>query len=299
RGIADLDGRGDVVGGIVVMRSGENALATIDRVKEKLSELEAGLPPGVVIRPVYDRSDLILRAIANLKEKLVEELIVVGLVCLVFLFHARSALVAIATLPLGILIAVVAMPALGIGAAIMSLGAIAIGAMVDAAIIMIENMHKHLERVVGRKWNELRAAGAPVPEAASASVPEAAGTPVPDDGRLDTSLLTERERWGVVVESAKEVGPALFFCLLIITVSFVPVFALEAQEGRLFEPLAWTKTLAMAAASILSVTVVPVAMGLFIRGRIHPERRNPVSRVLMALYRPVIDFTLRYRLPVI
>jgi len=285
RGIADLDGRGDVVGGIVVMRFGENALATIDRVKEKLSELEAGLPPGVVIRPVYDRSDLILRAIANLKEKLVEELVVVGLVCLVFLFHARSALVAIATLPLGILIAFVAMRALGIGADIMSLGgiAIAIGAMVDAAIIMIENMHKHLERVVGRKREEMRAAGAPVPE----------------DGRLDTSLLTNRERWGVVVESSKEVGPALFFCLLIITVSFVPVFALEAQEGRLFKPLAWTKTLAMAAASVLSVTVVPVAMGLFIRGRIHPERKNPVSRVLMALYRPVIDLTLRYRLPVI
>jgi len=293
RGIADLDGRGDVVGGIVVMRFGENALATIDRVKEKLSELEAGLPPGVVIRPVYDRSDLILRAISNLKEKLLEELVVVGLVCLVFLFHARSALVAIVTLPLGILIAFVAMRVLGIGADIMSLGgiAIAIGAMVDAAIIMIENMHKHLERVVGRKRDELRAAGAVPPKAAAA--------PVPDDGRLDTSLLTERERWGVVVESAKEVGPALFFCLLIITVSFVPVFALEAQEGRLFEPLAWTKTLAMAAASILSVTVVPVAMGLFIRGRIHPERRNPVSRVLMALYRPVIDFTLRYRLPVI
>lgn len=285
RGLTDLDGRGDVVGGIVVMRFGENALGTIDRVKEKLSELEAGLPPGVVIRPVYDRSDLILSAISNLKEKLFEELIVVGLVCLVFLFHARSALVAIITLPLGILMAFVAMRALGIGADIMSLGgiAIAIGAMIDAAIIMIENMHKHLERVVGAKQARLREAGAPVP----------------DDGRLHTSLLTERERWAVVVESAKEVGPALFFSLLIITVSFVPVFTLEAQEGRLFKPLAWTKTLAMAAASLLSVTVVPVAMGLFIRGRIHPERRNPVSRVLMALYRPVIDFVLRFRLPVI
>jgi Cu(I)/Ag(I) efflux system membrane protein CusA/SilA len=285
RGLTDLDGRGDVVGGIVVMRFGENALGTIDRIKEKLSELEAGLPPGVVIRPVYDRSDLILSAISNLKEKLFEELIVVALVCLIFLFHARSALVAIITLPLGILMAFVAMRALGIGADIMSLGgiAIAIGAMIDAAIIMIENMHKHLERVVGAKQEQLRAAGASVP----------------DDGRLHTSLLTERERWAVVVASAKEVGPALFFSLLIITVSFVPVFALEAQEGRLFKPLAWTKTLAMAAASLLSVTAVPVAMGLFIRGRIYPERRNPVSRLLMALYRPVIDFVLRFRLPVI
>lgn len=272
RGLTDLDGRGDVVGGIVVMRFGENALGTIERVKARLAEAEAGLPPGVVIRPVYDRSDLILSAISNLKGKLIEELLVVALVCLVFLFHLRSALVAIITLPLGILIAFVAMRALGLGADIMSLGgiAIAIGAMVDAAIIMIENMHKHLERVVGEKH-----------------------------GRLHTSLLTARERWEVVVASAKEVGPALFFSLLIITVSFLPVFTLEAQEGRLFKPLAWTKTLAMAAASLLSVTAVPVAMGLFIRGRIYPERKNPVSRLLMALYRPVIDFVLRHRLPVI
>jgi Cu(I)/Ag(I) efflux system membrane protein CusA/SilA len=285
RGLTDLDGRGDAVGGIVVMRFGENALGTIERVKEKLAEIEGGLPPGVVIRPVYDRSDLILSAVSNLKEKLIEELIVVGLVCLIFLFHARSALVAIITLPLGILMAFVAMRALGLGADIMSLGgsAIAIGAMIDAAIIMIENMHKRLERVVGKKQKQ----------------PRAEGVPVPGDGRLHTSLLTERERWAVVVESAKEVGPALFFSLLIITVSFVPVFTLEAQEGRLFKPLAWTKTLAMAAASLLSITVVPVAMGLFIRGRIHPERRNPVSRVLMALYRPVIDFVLRFRWPVI
>jgi Cu(I)/Ag(I) efflux system membrane protein CusA/SilA len=284
RGLTDLDGRGDVVGGIVVMRFGENALGTIERVKAKLSELEGGLPPGVVIHPVYDRSDLILSAISNLKGKLLEELIVVALVCLVFLFHVRSALVAIITLPLGILVAFVAMRALGIGADIMSLGgiAIAIGAMIDASIILIENMHKHLERVVGQKQERLRAAG----------------ERVPDDGRLHTSLLSVRERWEVVVKSAQEVGPALFFSLLIITVSFVPVFALEAQEGRLFKPLAWTKTLAMAAASLLSVTVVPVAMGLFIRGRIYPERKNPVSRVLMALYRPVIDFVLRFRLPV-
>lgn len=292
RGLTDLDGRGDVVGGIVVMRFGENALGTIERVKAKLAEAETGLPPGVVIRPVYDRSDLIRSAISNLKGKLLEELLVVALVCLVFLFHLRSALVAIITLPLGILIAFVAMRALGIGADIMSLGgiAIAIGAMIDAAIIMIENMHKHLERVVGEKQARLR-------EAAEAG--DGTGAPVPDDGWLHTSLLTARERWEVVIDSAKEVGPALFFSLLIITVSFVPVFTLEAQEGRLFKPLAWTKTLAMAAASLLSVTAVPVAMGLFIRGRIYPERRNPVSRLLMALYRPVIDFVLRYRLPVI
>ncbi|HUG41800.1 MAG TPA: CusA/CzcA family heavy metal efflux RND transporter [Longimicrobiales bacterium] len=286
RGLADLDGRGDVVGGIVVMRFGENALATIDRVKERLAEVEAGLPPGVVVRPVYDRSDLIHRAIGTLREKLLEESIVVALVAILFLFHARSALVAILTLPVGILMAFIVMRMLGLGADIMSLGgiAIAIGAMIDAAIVMIENMHKHLERDILGKRKLLRAAGRPAPA---------------DDGVLHTKELTSEERWGAVVRSAKEVGPALFISLLIITVSFLPVFALEAQEGRMFKPLAWTKTLAMAASSLLALTLVPVTMGLFIRGRLYAERRNPLSRVLMSGYRPVIEWVLRWRWPVI
>jgi len=286
RGVADLDGRGDVVGGIVVMRFGENALATIERVKEKIAEIQDGLPHGVVLTSVYDRSDLILRAIDTLKEKLIEESIVVALVCLVFLFHVRSALVAILTLPLGILMAFIAMRVLGLGADIMSLGgiAIAIGAMIDAAIVMIENMHKHLEREIGEKRRRLAAEGAPVPE---------------DDGRFPTSLLTSKERWDVVVRSSKEVGPALFFSLLIITVSFLPVFALEAQEGRLFKPLAWTKSLAMASASLLSLTVVPVTMGLFIRGTLLAEDRNPVYRALVWVYKPVLEFALRWRWPVL
>ncbi|HET9040005.1 MAG TPA: CusA/CzcA family heavy metal efflux RND transporter [Gemmatimonadales bacterium] len=267
RGIADLDGRGDAVGGIVVMRYGENALATIERVKAKLREIEPSLPPGVVIRPVYDRSDLIHRAIATLRGKLFEESLIVALVCVAFLLHARSALVALATLPVGILMAFVGMRWVGVGADIMSLGgiAIAIGAMIDAAIVMIENMHKHLERAVSAKGGAA-AAGA----------------------RLDTSVLSSGERLAVVVASAREVGPALFFSLLIITVSFVPVFTLEGQEGRLFRPLAFTKTFAMAAASLLSVTLVPVAMGIFIRGRILREGSNPLNRWLKAAYRPVI-----------
>ncbi len=285
RGIADYNGRGDVVGGIVIMRFGENALTTIERVKNKIEEIKTGLPAGVVIHPVYDRSDLIHDAIATLKEKLLEETIVVALVCLVFLAHARSALVAILTLPLGILMAFIAMRVLGLGADIMSLGgiAIAIGAMIDAAIVMIENMHKHLERAVTEKRELARAEG----------------LSFSDDGRLGTSILTPTERWGIVVRSSKEVGPALFFSLLIITVSFLPVFTLQAQEGRLFKPLAWTKTLAMAAASLLSITIVPVAMGLFVRGRIRAEERNPISRMLVRIYRPALDFVLRYRLPVV
>ena len=281
RGIADLDGRGDVVAGIVVMRFGENALATIDRIKQRLAEIEAGLPPGVVIRPVYDRSDLIHRAIDTLKGKLLEESIIVALVSILFLFHARSALVAILTLPLGILIAFIVMRIIGVGADIMSLGgiAIAIGAMIDAAIVMVENMHKHLERAIAEKRERTRAGSESV---ARADV-------------FDTAELTTRERWEVVVQSAGEVGPALFFSLLIITVSFLPVFTLEAQEGRLFRPLAWTKTLSMAAASLLSVTLVPVTMGLFIRGRIHAEHRNPISRALQRAYRPIIDVVLRNR----
>jgi len=285
RGVTDLNGRGDVVGGIVVMRFGENALATIERVKEKLSQIEAGLPPGVVLTPVYDRADLILRSIRTLKEKLIEESIVVALVCLIFLVHARSALVAILTLPLGVLMAFIAMRVLGIGADIMSLGgiAIAIGAMIDAAIVMIENMHKHLEREIGEKRRRLAAQGIPVKE----------------DGRFPTSLLTPKERWGVVVRASKEVGPALFFSLLIITVSFLPVFALEAQEGRLFKPLAWTKSLAMASASLLSITMVPVTMGLFIRGTLFAEEKNPVYRGLVRVYKPILEFALRWRWPVL
>ncbi len=281
RGIAELDGRGDAVGGIVVMRFGQNALATIERVKAKVTEIQRSLPAGVVLTPVYDRSDLILRAIENLRGKLLEESLVVALVCIVFLLHARSALVAIITLPLGILIAFIAMRGVGVGADIMSLGgiAIAIGAMIDAAIVMIENMHKHLERAVDAR--------------------QVASGQTQAGNSLDTSILTPAERWQVVRESSKEVGPALFFSLLIITVSFVPVFVLEGQEGRLFKPLAFTKTFAMAAASLLSVTLVPVAMGIFIRGKVYRERANPVNRMLIALYRPVITFVLRQRWPVI
>ncbi|MEP7067560.1 MAG: CusA/CzcA family heavy metal efflux RND transporter, partial [Gemmatimonadota bacterium] len=277
RGIVDLDGRGDAVGGIVVMRFGQNALATINNVKAKLVEARKGLPRGVVVLPVYDRSGLINGAIETLKGKLLEESIIVALVCVIFLFHLQSALVVILTLPVGILMAFIGMRTVGVGADIMSLGgiAIAIGAMIDAAIVMIENMHKHLERAV-----------------------EAKGTSA-GSARLDSSVLTRAERWQVVRESAKEVGPALFFSLLIITVSFIPVFSLEGQEGRLFKPLAFTKTFAMASASILSLTVVPVAMALFIRGRIFRERSNPINRWLIALYRPIITFVLRHRWGVI
>ncbi|HEX6992440.1 MAG TPA: CusA/CzcA family heavy metal efflux RND transporter, partial [Gemmatimonadales bacterium] len=283
RGVADLDGRGDAVGGIVVMRFGENALTTVRRIKARLAEVAAGLPAGVVVRPVYDRSDLIERAIENLRDKLLEESVVVALVCIVFLLHARSALVAIITLPVGILMAFIAMRWVGVNADIMSLGgiAIAIGAMIDAAIVMIENMHKHLERAVEAK--EARMGG---------DLPSASGF-------LDTGVLTSAERWQVVLASAREVGPALFFSLLIITVSFLPVFSLEGQEGRLFKPLAYTKTFAMAAASLLSVTLVPVAMGVFVRGRIFRERVNPINRLLIRAYRPALAAVLRQRWAVI
>ncbi|MDZ4862840.1 MAG: CusA/CzcA family heavy metal efflux RND transporter, partial [Gemmatimonadota bacterium] len=281
RGIAELDGRGDAVGGIVIMRFGENALATIAKVKAKLVEIQGALPSGVVITPVYDRSDLIERAIGNLRVKLLEESLIIALVCVVFLLHARSALVAILTLPIGILMAFIAMRGVNVGADIMSLGgiAIAIGAMIDAAIVMIENMHKHMERAI-----DARDAGLGRPRAGP---------------RLDTSVLSQSERWRVVVESAREVGPALFVSLLIITVSFLPVFTLEGQEGRLFKPLAFTKTFAMAAASLLSVTLVPVTMGFFIRGTLYRERANPVNRALIWLYGPVIRLVLRHRWPVI
>lgn len=253
RGIAELDGEGEVVGGIIVMRSGENALEVIERVKQRLERLKAGLPKGVEIVPTYDRSKLILSAVDNLSFKLVEEFIAVALVCFVFLFHLRSALVAIISLPMGVLMAFIIMQQQGINANIMSLGgiAIAIGAMVDAAIVMIENAHKHLEH-----WQE--------------------------NGRKE-------ERWEVIIRASCEVGPALFFSLLIITLSFVPVFMLEAQEGRMFAPLAFTKTYAMAAAAGLSVTLIPVLMGYFIRGHIPNEQQNPISRFLIALYKPVLN----------
>lgn len=256
RGLVDLDGEGETVGGIVVMRYGENALKTIDAVKAKLEELKAGLPEGVTIQAVYDRSSLIERAIDNLKGKLLEESLIVALVTILFLLHVRSAFVAIFTLPMGILIAFLVMYYQGLNANIMSLSgiAIAIGAMVDAAIVMIENAHKHMERDAGKK-----------------------------------------DRWRIIIDASKEVGPALFYSLLIITLSFLPVFTLQAQEGRLFKPLAFTKTYAMAASALLAITVVPVLMGYFIRGNILPEKKNPVNRFLIALYRPVIHAVLRFK----
>ncbi|MEL7580674.1 efflux RND transporter permease subunit [Pseudoalteromonas sp. D15MCD-2] len=255
RGIAELNGEGEVTGGVVVMRFGENAEATIKLVKEKLKSLKKGLPEGVEIIPVYDRSNLITQALDNLSSKLIEELIVVALVCVVFLFHIRSSIVAIITLPMGILTAFVVMYWQGINANIMSLGgiAIAIGAMTDGAIVMIENMHKHMEK-----------------------------TP-----------LTDENRWQVVMDSAAEVGPALFFSLLIITVSFMPVFILEAQEGRMFSPLAYTKTYAMAASAGLAITLVPVLMGYFIRGKVISEQKNPVNRLLVAAYKPLLNAVLK------
>ena len=260
RGVTELDGEGEAVGGIALQRFGQNALDVIDNVKARLREISAGLAEGVRIEAVYDRSELIHRAIATLKSTLIEESLIVAAVCVVFLLHVRSALVAIITLPVGVLMAFIAMQVLGIGSNIMSLGgiAIAIGAMVDAAIVMIENAHKHLER-----------------------------------------LEPGRSRSDAIVEAAVEVGPALFFSLLIITISFLPIFALEEQEGRLFKPLAWTKSLAMAAAALLSVTLVPALMMLFVRGRIVPEHRNPVNRLLIWLYRPMIRVVQRARTPTV
>jgi copper/silver efflux system protein len=263
RGVADLGGRGEIVTGFVVMRYGENPLKVIERVKERMGELGSALPAGVVFVGGYDRSGLIERAIATLREKLLEESLIVALVTAIFLLHARSALVAIVTLPIGVLIAFVVMRALGLSANIMSLGgiAIALGAMIDAAIVMVENLHKHMER----------------------------------DARDRAVGGAGRDRWYLVVESAREVGPALFTSLLIITFSFVPVFALGSQEGRLFHPLAWTKTLVMAAAALLSVTLVPVLMGLLIGDGVRPEAANPVSRGLIKLYRPIIRWVLGHR----
>ncbi len=255
RGAADLNGRGEVVAGIVVMRFGSDALKTIEAVKARLEEIRAGLPRGVKLRTAYDRSDLIHRAIEALRSKLIEESLIVAGITIIFLLHVRSSLVAILTLPIGILISFIVMRSIGVNANIMSLGgiAIAIGAMVDAAIVMIENMHKHLER---------------------------------DDGTLS--------RWELVLESTKQVGPPLFFSLLIITFSFLPVFSLEAQEGRLFKPLAFTKTFSMAGAALLSITLVPVLMGYLVRGKIRPESANPVNRILHWMYKPVINAVVRY-----
>ena len=262
RGIGELNGEGEVAGGVIVMRSGKNALETINAVKAKLKSLQSSLPKGVEIVPVYDRSGLIERAVENLGHKLIEEFIVVALVCFVFLFHLRSALVAIVSLPLGILASFIVMHYQGVNANIMSLGgiAIAIGAMVDAAVVMIENAHKHIEQ-----WHHQH--------------PQAP--------------LEGPEHWRVIGESAAEVGPALFFSLLIITLSFIPVFTLEAQEGRLFSPLAFTKTYAMAAAAGLAVTLIPVLMGYLIRGRIPDEKSNPLNRFLIALYQPLLHAVLR------
>ncbi len=254
RGLAEWNGTGETVGGIVVMRYGENALGVIERVTKRLEELKDGLPQGVAVHTAYDRSGLILRAVDNLQVKLIEECAIVALVCLLFLLHVRSAFVAIVTLPLGILISFVVMHFQGINANIMSLGgiAIAIGVMVDAAVVMVENTHKHIERDGGKK-----------------------------------------EHWAIVLDAAKEVGPSLFYSLLIVTLSFLPVFTLQAQEGRLFKPLAFTKTWAMAAAALLAITIVPVLMGYLVRGRILPETRNPINRFLLWCYRPVITWVLR------
>lgn len=256
RGLADWNGEGETVGGIIVMRYGENALKTIHAVKQKLVELKKGLPEGVTIKTAYDRSSLIERAIDNLKGKLLEESIIVALVTILFLLHFRSAFVAIFTLPMGILMSFLVMYYQGLNANIMSLSgiAIAIGAMVDAAIVMIENAHKHIERDAGKK-----------------------------------------DRWQIIIDSSKEVGPALFYSLLIITLSFLPVFTLQAQEGRLFKPLAFTKTYAMAASALLAITVIPVLMGYFIRGKIMPEAKNPINRFLIKIYQPVIHLVLRFK----
>ena len=256
RGVADLDGEGEVVGGIIVMRWGENASRTIAAVKERLAELENSLPDGVEVVPTYDRSDLIQRSVDTLERKLIEEFVIVALICAVFLFHLRSSAVIVLSLPLGVLVAFIIMKVQGINANIMSLGgiAIAVGAMVDSAIVMIENVHK----------------------------------------RVETVPLNRQNRWQIIGDAACEVGPPLFFSLLIITLSFLPVFTLQAQEGRLFAPLAFTKTYAMAAAAMLSITLVPVLMGYFIRGKVISEKRNPVNRLLIAAYRPVINAVIRY-----
>ncbi|MDP2693386.1 MAG: efflux RND transporter permease subunit, partial [Gallionella sp.] len=296
RGLAELNGEGEVVSGIVMARYGQNALKVIQNIKDKIAEIAPGLPEGVTIQAVYDRSELIERAIATLKYTLLEEGLIVALVCIVFLMHVRSALVAIVMLPIGVLIAFIAMRALGMNSNIMSLGgiAIAIGAMVDAAIVMIENAHKHLERLENNPSQPPLVRGGAL-------------TPSPDETTSHSTRLSKNDsqvagydkgrageglgfdaRAAAILAACKEVGPSLFFSLLIITVSFLPVFTLEAQEGRLFAPLAFTKTFAMAGAALLSVTLVPVLMLLVIRGKIMPESQNPLNRFLIWSYRPII-----------
>ncbi len=259
RGLTELNGEGEVVSGIAMARYGQNALEVISNLKAKIAEIGPGLPAGVSVQTVYDRSELINSAIDTLKRTLLEESLIVAAVCVIFLLHVRSALVAILMLPVGILMAFIAMRSLGMNSNLMSLGgiAIAIGAMIDAAIVMIENAHKHLERL---------------PEGHSAA-----------------------DRFGAMLKACKEVGPALFFSLLIITVSFLPVFSLEGQEGRLFSPLAYTKTFSMASAALLSVTLVPVLMLMFIRGKVMPEAKNPVNRFLIWIYRPIIRAVMRWK----
>ena len=261
RGVTDLDGEGEATGGIVVMRYGSNALDTVQAVKQRLTEIKSGLPEGVEVVVTYDRSGLIREAVDTLQSKLIEESVVVALVCIIFLLHLRSSMVAIMTLPIGILAAFVVMRLQGVTANIMSLGgiAIAIGAMIDAAIVMIENMHKHLERLHLERGDE------------------------------------KANHWQAARASAHEVGPALFFSLLVITVSFLPVFALTGQEGKLFSPLAYTKTYAMAAAALLAVTLTPVLMGYFVRGKIKPENQNPLNRMLQSLYQPMLNRAFKNR----
>jgi len=260
RGAAELNGEGETVGGIVVVRWGENAREVISRVKNKISEIKSGLPDGVEIVPVYDRSGLIDRATSNLNHTLVKEMIVVVLITLLFLLHIRSTLIAVITLPIGVLISILVMHLLGINANIMSLGgiAIAIGVMVDASVVMVENAHKHLERDRGKKDHKK-----------------------------------------IILDAAKEVGPALFFSLLIITVSFLPVLVLQGQSGRLFKPLAYTKTFAMAASALLSITIIPTLIAIFIKGKIRSEKDNPISRLSIWLYRPIINFVLKHRVLVL
>ncbi|MEE9551607.1 MAG: CusA/CzcA family heavy metal efflux RND transporter, partial [Gammaproteobacteria bacterium] len=263
RGITELNGEGEVAGGVVIMRYGDNALTTIQGVRAKLKELAKNLPEGVEIVPTYDRGDLIERAVDNLSDTLLEEFIIVSIICALFLLHARSALVAIVTLPIGILIAFIVMGRQGINANIMSLGGIAItiGAMVDGPIVLIENAHKHLEQAASKLGSRLDLAG----------------------------------RWQAIANASKEVGPALFFSLLIVTVSYLSVFTLEAQEGRLFKPLAFTATYSMFAAAILSITLVPVMMGYLVRGKIIPENRNPINRILHFFHTPVLKLALQVR----
>jgi len=263
RGLVELNGEGEVAGGVIIMRFGENALKTIEAVREKLDELKSGLPEGVEIVPTYDRGDLIERAVDNLKDKLFEEFLVISLVCMLFLMHARSALVAIITLPLGVLIAFMLMQWQGLAANIMSLGGIAItlGAMVDGAIVLIENAHKHLEQEEHTKGSE----------------------------------LTVNDRWRAIGRASREVGPALFFSLLIITVSYMAIFTLEAQEGRLFKPLAFTATYAMLGSAILAITLVPLLMGWFIRGKVMPEKKNPVNRALQWAHGPMLSSALKHQ----